>query len=266
VAVVAAFIVVIILVEQLGGLHQDASVTPAPASLVSALTSVPRGHLEEVKGGSINNPPIKIPASYKPTLFTANGLPQVVFVGGEYCPLCALERWSLVVGLSHFGKFSNLKLIRSSVYDSPANVPTFTFAHGASYKSSYISFLPREHQSNVSIGGNGPPYAIFQSLPPKVLDAFTTLGGGAYPFLDYGGRYASVGSEAADSDVAALSGLSWDQVLSQLRNPKSTIAQEILGGANYITATTCLLTSNRPGSACGSSMIRGLESQISSSQ
>jgi len=32
----------------------------------------------------------------------------VSYVGGEYCPYCAIQRWALLVALSKFGSFTNL--------------------------------------------------------------------------------------------------------------------------------------------------------------
>jgi hypothetical protein len=32
----------------------------------------------------------------------------MLYIGAEYCPYCAAERWPLVMALSKFGTFSNL--------------------------------------------------------------------------------------------------------------------------------------------------------------
>ncbi|MGH7667830.1 MAG: DUF929 family protein [Candidatus Dormibacteria bacterium] len=265
IGVVAAFIIVVVVVESIGSLSQDTSVQPAPSSLVNALTHFPVKELDAVGKGSVDNPPVNIPSSYKPARLTAHGLPEVAFVGAEYCPYCALQRWSLVIALSRFGTWSKLHLIRSSVYDSPANIPSFTFAYGAKYTSSHLVFLGREYQSNVSINHDGAPYRRFQSLPRLIATAFSNIGSAGYPFLDYGGKLASVGSETQSGNVEAMQNLSWDQVLHQLHNTKSTIAQEVLGGANYDAAAICMLTAQKPGSVCKSSAIRTLQAAITSS-
>lgn len=265
VGAVALFLIVVIALEinLNGSLRQDTKVLPAPASLINSLTNTPLKILEAVKAGSISHPPVNIPASYKPVALTSHGLPEVAYVGAEFCPYCALERWSLIVGLSRFGKWTNLHLIRSSVYETGvANIPTFTFAYGAAFTSPYLVFLPREYQSNVSLHDNGPPYATFQSLPATVATAFSSIAGGSYPFIDYAGVVTQVGSEAPVSDVAALQGLSWSQVVRELRNPASVAAQEVLGGANYVTAATCLVTGQTPGAVCKNSTIQSLEAQV----
>ncbi|HVB14032.1 MAG TPA: DUF929 family protein [Candidatus Dormibacteraeota bacterium] len=269
VGVVAVFVIVVVVLELslTGSLKQDAKVLPIPASLVNTISTVPVKTLEQVKAGNINNTPLNIPASYKPVALSSQGLPEVAFVGAEYCPYCALQRWSLIIGLSRFGTWSGLHIIRSSVYDSPPNIPTFTFAYGAKFTSKYLVFSSHELQSNVSINKDGSPYKTLQNVSGAVATAFTsidpTLG---YPFVDYAGKYVQVGSEAVTSNVAALQGLSWDQVAKRLRDPTSTVAQEILGGANYVTAATCMLTGQKPGPVCTSSMIQALQVTLKASK
>jgi hypothetical protein len=270
VGVVAVFVVVIVVFEATitGGLKQDTTVRAAPASLVSSLVNLPLSTQLAVGGGTDANPPVNIPASYKAATLTSNGLPEIGYVGAEYCPYCALQRWSLIIGLSRFGTWSNLHLIRSSVYETGlASLPTFTFADGAKLSSPYVAFVARELQSNVSINHNGPPYATLQSLPPTLATAFTTIDTSVgYPFMDYGGKTTQVGSQALSSHVAALQGLNWTQVANDLRNPTSTVAQEVLGGANYATAATCMLTNDQPASACNSSVIQALIKKVESSK
>ncbi len=266
--VVAAFIVVVLLLESglSSSIKQDTTVLPASASLLKAVTTIPASTLEEVKGGSINNPAVNIPASYKAATLTSNGLPEIAFVGAEYCPYCALERWSLIVGLSRFGTWSNLHLIRSSAYetDNDASIATFSFAHGASYTSPYLVFVGREYQSNIT-HDQGANWGSLQSLPTIVSSAFSSIDPNlGYPFLDYGGKMAQVGSEA--NSVSALEGLDWNQIAAQLRQPKSAVAKLVLGGANYVTASACILTGDKPAKVCGSSMIQSLEKQVKASE
>jgi hypothetical protein len=265
--IVAVFVIVVVVLELTlqGSLKQDTQVLPAPASLINSVTSTPLKTLEAVKAGSITHPPVNVPASYKAVALSSQGLPEIAYVGAEYCPYCALQRWSLVIGLSHFGKWSNLHLIHSSVYEAASSLATFTFAHGAKFTSPYFVFVGREHQNNISLHHDGAPYGGFQSLSKTLTAAFTGIAGGSYPFVDYGGKMAQVGSGAAPTNVAALHGLTWDQIAQKLRNPKSVVAQEVLGGANYVTAATCLLTGQKPGAVCTSSMIRTLEGQLEGS-
>lgn len=269
VGVVAVFVVVLLVLESTlsSGLKQDTKVLPVPASLLKTLTSIPETTLADVKGGNIVNYPINIPSTFKPVALTSKGLPEIGFVGAEYCPYCALQRWSLIIGLSPFGTWSGLKIIRSSVYDSPTNVPTFTFAYGAKFTSQYLVFSPHELQSNVSIHHDGDPYYNLQKVSGVLASAFTTIDTSTgYPFLDYAGKLAQVGSEASTADVAKMNGLTWDQVVVQLRNPKSVIAKQVLGGANYVTAAACMITGKKPAGVCNSARIKSLDTTLAASE
>ncbi|MGC2191740.1 MAG: DUF929 family protein [Candidatus Dormiibacterota bacterium] len=266
--VVAVFVIVVVFLEMslTSNLKQDTQVLPVPASLLHSLTSIPASTLDQVKGGNITNYPVTIPSSYKAVALSSNGLPVIGFVGAEYCPYCALQRWSIIIGLSPFGTWTGLHTIRSSVYDDPSNVPTFTFAYGAKFKSKYLVFSSHELQSNVSINKDGSPYKTLQSVSGDLSSAFTTIDTDlGYPFLDYAGKDAQVGSETATANVAKMEGLSWNQILVQLRNPKSTIAKQVLGGANYVTAATCLITGKQPSAVCNSSRITTMETKLAAS-
>jgi hypothetical protein len=273
VGVVAVFVVVVIVLELTlqGNLKQDTQVLPAPASLIYSLTNLPVKTLNAVKGGTITNTPVNIPASYKAVALSSNGLPEIGFVGAEYCPYCAVQRWSMIIGLSPFGTWSGLHMIRSSVYESPApiNLPTFTFAYGARFKSKYLVLSTHELESNVSIHKNGSPYKNLQSVHGDLASAFTSIDTSlGYPFLDYAGKLVQLGNEGGNdtTNVQAMQGLTWHQVQVQLRKPKSAIAQLIVGGANYVTAATCMVTGNQPAATCHSARITSLESTLAASE
>ncbi|MHB8313238.1 MAG: DUF929 family protein [Candidatus Dormibacteria bacterium] len=263
--VVAVFLVVIIALELTSGpAGQDTQVLPAPASVVAAVTHIPIKNLDQVGTGAVNNPPQPIKVS-TPKL-TLNGKPEMLYIGGEYCPYCALLRWSLVGALSRFGKFSSLKIIRGSATDSAGqNIATFTFAHGVSYSSPYLAFVAREMYSNVPDAKSPSGYAPFQTLTKQESQIFSTVGtppgasGPGFPFVDYGGLSAQIGTESSAPGPTGLQGYSWQQIASFLSKPSSTPAKMILGGVNYDTAAICQLTGNKPGSVCNTSLIKQLE-------
>ncbi|HET7405114.1 MAG TPA: DUF929 family protein, partial [Candidatus Bathyarchaeia archaeon] len=94
------------------------------------------------------------------TLLTSNGLPEVLYIGADYCPFCAAERWSVIVALEKFGNFTSLTYMQSG--DAPEQYPntsTFSF-HGAHYTSSYISFVGYETADR-----NQQPLDSFSSDP-----------------------------------------------------------------------------------------------------
>ena len=56
-----------------------------------------------------------------------NNLPRIIYVGADFCPFCAAERWALVIALSKFGTFNVLHYMTSSASDVYPSTPTFTF-------------------------------------------------------------------------------------------------------------------------------------------
>lgn len=116
----------------------------ADATTLKQVTHVDANVLSEVGAGGISNPFDNTQGSS--TLLTGpTGKPEVFFYGSEWCPLCAAERWSMVVALSRFGTFHALKETVSASDDSYPNTSTFSF-YQSSYTSSYIDFVPVENQ------------------------------------------------------------------------------------------------------------------------
>ncbi len=235
----------------------------ALASVVSKVTSVPASTLDEIGKGSFTG---KIPPINGGTPLTSGGKPEMLYMGAEYCPYCAAERWSMIVALSRFGTFSGLSTVHSSTTDTPSNISTFTF-HGSSYTSKYLTFTPVEMQTNVldPATKNYPvlekPTSAQQALltkydaPPYVSSAADA---GAIPFIYFGGKNVSIG---ASYDATVLSGKSWAQIASALSDPNSAIAKAIGGTANYLTAAICKMTGNQPASAC-TATIQSLEKSL----
>src|SRR6266513_2773840 len=125
----------------------------ALASVVSKITNVPASTLDTIGdgGGSFTG---KIPPVNGGTPLTSGGKPEMLYMGAEYCPYCAAERWSMIVALSRFGTFSGLKTTHSASVNGNGqtepypNTPTWTF-HGSTYTSQYLTFTPVEMQTNV---------------------------------------------------------------------------------------------------------------------
>ncbi len=239
----------------------------ALASVVTNVTSVPASALDSVGdgGGAVTAKPLTING---PAL-TANGKPEVLYIGAEYCPYCAAERWAMIVALSRFGTFSGLATIHSAAADGAGNAepypntPTWTFAN-AKYTSPYLTFSTVEQYTNVPDSSNGF-YTTLQTMtkaqqalitkydaPPYVSTA------GSIPFVDFGNKYLVAG---ASYSPQVLAGLSWATIGADLSNPNTAVAKAVDGTANYITAAICKLTGNQPASAC-TAAVKSLERQI----
>jgi thiol-disulfide isomerase/thioredoxin len=219
----------------------------AAASVARQLSTVPAATLDAVGKGSAS--PL-IATKGQPPL-TADGKPRIVYMGAEYCPYCAAERWAMTVALSRFGSFSGLKLIHSSSSDVYPNTPTLTFAH-ATYTSKYVDFSPVEMYG---LKNNGiifqKPTSAESALMAKYDAApyVPSADASSFPFVDIGDQYLVIGAQYIPSTLA---GLSWSEVASDVRDPSSAVAKGIDGAANSITAAICKITKNAPAAVCNS--------------
>ena len=209
----------------------------APAVLTE-LTHVPATTLAAIGRGTSTNPPRAVSEELR----TVGGKPEVLYLGAEYCPFCAAQRWALIQALSRFGTFTGLSTTRSAADDVHPNTASFTF-HGASYTSDYLTFTARELYTNVRSGGHYTPLDRATADEMALLQKY----GGGFPLLDLGGRYVQVG---ASYDMGLLHGLEWEQIAGALADPKSDLARAIDGSANVITATLCTLTKGQPAQVC----------------
>jgi hypothetical protein len=245
----------------------------ALASVVSDLTSVPASTTDKIGngGGQVSATPKAVTNG---TPLTANGKPEMLYMGAEYCPYCAAERWAMIQALSRFGTFSGLSTVHSASVNGAGqsepypNTPTFTF-HGSSYTSKYLTFTPVEMQTNIpdkSTGGYTTletPTKAQQALLNKYdVPPYVPSGSeGAIPFVYFGGKYIIAG---ASYSPQVLAGLSWSKIASEVKNnPDSNVAKAIVGTANFMTAAICKMTGNQPASAC-TSTIQSLESSLKS--
>jgi thiol-disulfide isomerase/thioredoxin len=224
-----------------------ASTGPLPSS-VQAKLSVPASVLAAVGKGDA------IPGSLKPvtgTPLTSGGKPEMLYIGAEWCPFCAAERWAMAVALSRFGTFSPLKGIHSSSTDVYPNTATLTF-HNITYTSKYLVFTPVENQ-DINHNLLQTPTPAQQALWKKYAPP-----GNSYPFIDIGNRY--VASTTYNPQV--LQHLTWSQIATALHQPASPVAHGVNGSANLFTAAICKITGNAPANVCTTAPVSALEGTI----
>ncbi len=215
----------------------------AGANVAKAITTVPASTLKAA--GTYGAVPVK-PIKGQPVL-TSGGKPDVFYIGAEWCPFCAAERWALAVALSRFGTFSGLHFIHSSSTDVYPNTPTLSF-YKSSYTSKYLAFSPVEWYS-VTHAVLQPPtstqMALFKKYesPPYAPAADT----GSYPFVDIGNQALIIGAQYPPS---TFGGKTWSRVAAAIRNPSTTIGKEVGSAANGIIAELCGLTHGQPGDVC----------------
>ncbi|MCL4422981.1 MAG: DUF929 domain-containing protein [Actinobacteria bacterium] len=253
VAVVATVVVVVARGPSKSPEHPVA--VPAPLSVVQSATHVPQSVLDTIGEGSATNR--VLPVENAPFL-SQDGLPLVVYVGSEFCPYCAAQRWALVIALSRFGRFSKLSVAQSATSDVYPRLSSFSF-FDSTYTSSYLRFDPVEQYSNTA-GPDGAflpleplgrqvhalvarfdrePYAGRSSAPP-----------GTFPFVDIANRFLQIGS---GFPPGALVGQGLTAISQALSVPSSPIAQAVDGAANGLVAAICSVDGHRPRWVCTSS-------------
>ncbi len=228
----------------------DPGTSPLSANVLGAL-SVSPATLDAVGSGGAVVPPSSVGGSGS-ILRGADGKPEITYVGAEYCPYCAAERWALAVALSRFGTFSHLSGTHSSSTDVYPNTQTLSF-YGSSYSSPYVDFQAVEEATNQQVGGAYQDLQAPTTAESALLSSYDAQG--SIPFFDIGNKYVIVG---ASYSPQLLQGLSRSQIAAQLDDPSSPVAQAVDGTANYITAAICTVTGDQPTSVCNTPAITAL--------
>ena len=249
VGLVLAAVLVFFLVARNGA--GDAYYTRVSSTVFNEVTQVNPTVLNKVGSGGISQPLDAAPANTA-LLKDASGKPLVLYIGAEYCPYCAAERWSLIVALSRFGTFSNLHTMVSGDTESDTtinNLQTFTF-RGATYTSPYLAFQSVELQDRTGTGTLETPSdaqsRVFNlyDFPPYVASSSS---GGGIPFASIGNQYFV---HSAGYLPQVITSATREEIAGNLSNPNNPVTQSIEGNANFLTAAICKITNNQPASVC----------------
>jgi Domain of unknown function (DUF929) len=249
VVIVVVFIVVKASKNNGAGSATSPTGSALSADVIKDITKVPPATLDAVGAGT--SVPQSV-TSISGTALKSGGKPEVLYIGGEYCPYCATERWAMAVALSRFGTFSGLRGIHSSSTDVDPSTPTLTF-YKSTYTSKYLVFTPVETTTEVETTPLQAPTKqqaqIWQKYSPN----------GTIPFVDFGNKYLI---KQVTYNPSVLANKTWAQVASALSDKSSAIALGADGSANMITAAICKLTNNQPSNVCTSPVIKSMEGQI----
>jgi len=250
------------------GVHRAPDPVAAPASVIDRLSNVPAAALAAGSSAGGSGPQEVRP---QPPLLTSNGRVVVTYIGAEYCPYCAVERWALIEALSRFGTFSGLEATESSPLDVYGGTPTFTFLH-ATYQSPVVEFRSVELQSNQPEGLLGALLGTYgdlqtpDALEQHLLDVYDrppyATQSGVIPFIDFGNRYVSSG---ASFSPALFTGLTMTAIAGRLSDPASPIARAVNGEANRFVAAICREDGERPVGTCSASWVRSASTRLSAS-
>jgi hypothetical protein len=223
---------------------------------IAKVTSVSSSTLEQVGVPSDITPVPPMPAGTPPV--ESGGLPVVTYIGAEYCPYCAAERWPVTVALGRFGTFSDLGTTTSGPKPEPyPDTPTLSY-HGSSYTSDYLVFSSVETEDRF-----GSPLDTMTEQQQQLLATYDTQeytgSDGGIPFTMVDNLYAWAGTTY---DPGVLEGLTFDQIANRLDDPNSPVAQQIDGAANQITVMICQATGNAPADVCSAPFIQQAQAAL----
>jgi hypothetical protein len=237
-------------------------VTPAAASLVKDVTSIPASVYDKVGTNipSVATPSPPIVLSGQPALTLNGHTPAMFYYGAEYCPYCAAERWAMTAALSRFGTWYNLDVTASSHTDVDPSTNTFSYRN-ATFTSPYLTFVSVEQYTTTpSSSGytklqnpNKAEEAVLSKYSSPTYIRGATAGQIGFPFIDIGNVALISG---ATYSPQMLNGLSHSDIAGNLSDPTNSVTQSIVGTANYISAAICASTKQQPSTVCQSSGVR----------
>ena len=265
VGLVLVVIAVLVVIKVSHKASKSVGDSPTPSTLVSQLTTIPASVYDAV-GTTSSLAAVAPPVTMKgqalytaPSASTGKKVPALIYVGAEYCPYCAAERWSVITALSRFGTFTGLQNTVSSSTDVYPSTQSFSFAN-ATYSSPYIAFNGYEMYSNQVNPATNYWYTL-NKLPkvatlqfgkydtPAFVPGMPAADKYAFPFMTIADKYLISGSQYTP---ALLHGVSRDDIASGLNTSSSPITQAILASANELTAAICKVTNNAPAAVCTS--------------
>jgi thiol-disulfide isomerase/thioredoxin len=228
----------------------DANATAASGSVPA--NSVPAGANGPSAAASVALGQIRRESS-EPLL--DGGKPLIFFMGAEWCPFCASERWGLVEATSRFGKWSGLRELTSREgQDYFPALATYDLSQ-ATYTSDYISI---RHKEVATVEGD--PLQKLGSFEEGLVNGYDKLG--SVPFLFASGPVGRYTVELPFSP-GLLDGDSFVSLRKEVAAAAATPAVEAIDGqADAITALICKLDGRQPASVCAKGSIPALEGEL----
>jgi hypothetical protein len=256
---VILLVVVLVVIKVASGSSTTSSAPnpkPVTATIANQVTHIPESVYNSV---GVTSPTITVSApkpvkGQKP--LTIDGKPGVFFLGGEFCPYCAAERWAVIAALSRFGTFSGLETMQSSATDVYPKTQTFSFVK-AKYTSTYIGdWLVELYSNHPKPTGSGyqilTPLTKTQQKNVAKFDTAQFTGGsatssGSIPYLNFGNKFVSSGASYVPS---SLQSLTRGEIAAGLSSASNSVTQAIITSANYQSAAICSIDGSKPANVC----------------
>jgi hypothetical protein len=243
VLVVLVVVVALVVAKVAGGGSGGAPRQPLSPADAAKLTSVPLTTL--LAAGAKQS--VIWPAGISQPPLTAGGKPEMLYIGAEFCPICAAQRWPMTVALSQFGTFANLQQTHSAVRDG--NIPTVSY-YGSTFTSPYLTFTPVETTTNEPSGGYYKPLETPTAAQNALWQANSPNGQQTFPFIDIGGKWLL---QTSQFPATALEGKSFNQVLHSVGDNNTSIGAAIDASAAVLIQKICSVTGEKPAATCAAS-------------
>ncbi len=175
--------------------------------------------------------------------------PELLFIGAQYCPHCAGQRWAIVKALDQFGTFSHV----TNSSNDDGSIPTFDL-HNATYSSRYVSFVHRDVEDR-----KHNPLDTLSSEEQSLFSRYDPSGG--IPMVLVGG-YGLIGD---GYDLSLIQGKPFGTVQDALQHSTASnpLVPAINAEANSLTAFICHTDGMLPRSVCNRPTIRNIISHLS---
>lgn len=233
------------------GLLDTGSNGPAPSMAAKLNTPVAPGLLATLQKASKDGlglatvpPVVDLRQINGPRVATGNKV-GLFYMGADFCPYCAGQRWALVLTLLRFGKLDGVEYMLSSSNDAYPDTPTFSFQK-AKYTSDYVDFQPVEtsdrngHKLMTPTKKQSSIYGTYDA--PPYTQVF-----GAIPFVYVDGQYLLTRPMLMPNEIV---GDDWQGVAKQLANSQSSLFQSVMPQVNALTAAICRLDGGNPDDVC----------------
>ena len=277
--VLAILVIVLVSVTGKPGKVIGFGMKPAPAGVVSAVTSVSPAAFTQAGSTITASGPYTaaLIALKKQPLETSGGKPVIAYVGSNYCPYCAASRWPLTVALARFGTFKNLRITESgrATGEIYPGTPTLSYYH-ATYTSPYVSFLATEQCTDIVSSSS--------STPVQHVPGLRAVGVAVrrWPTSSSTSTTARPSSRSVQRGRDPLRGLRQQvhrgrclhgpvhprRASPTCRSPRASATplprrrSAILVSANFYTAAICKLTNDKPGSVCNMPVVKQAANQL----
>lgn len=236
----AVGVVVVIIAVAIGYAISSRPSTPEVATggdaALTKLTAIPAATFDAYPAGSPQQAPALLQDGAP---LGTDSKPEVFYVGADFCPFCAIERWALIGTLSRFGEFENLGQTTSSSTHVHPDTPTYTF-HGSTFTSDYVTFRAVEtadREGNALEQLSAEDEALFRKHQPD----------GSIPWITFNGTHAIAG---ANVQGAAFEGKTYDEIIAGILDPQSELGQTVGPAMNLMTAQICADNGNQPENVC----------------